>query len=233
MRRWLWLSLALAVAAFGLSLEVWYFHFDELPALVPTHWNIHGDADAWRPREDMFGVFLLLPGVMAGWVGLTLLLPWLSPAKFKVDSFRSTYGYLMFLIQGMFLYIHGVVLLGSLEAPLDVGRVLVAGICLFLALTGNVLGKVRRNFWMGVRTPWTLADERVWERTHRLAAWLFVAGGLFGCLGALLGLNLIVCFVGVMVAALVPVVYSLVIYKRLEREGRLAEPVRHAVEGED
>ena len=51
---------------------------------------------------------------------------------------------------------------------------------LLLALLGNVLGKVRRNFWVGVRTPWTLADVRVWERTHRLAAWLFTVAGLVG-----------------------------------------------------
>jgi uncharacterized membrane protein len=74
---------------------------------------------------------------------------------------------------------------------------------------------------MGVRTPWTLANEEVWEQTHRLAAWLFVASGLFGMLTALVGLPLYLCFAGIMVAALVPVVYSLVLYKRLERQGRV------------
>jgi uncharacterized membrane protein len=169
----------------------------------------------------MLAVFLLVPGLMFAWAGLTLLLPWLSPRKFDVDTFRGTYGYVMCVIQGLFLYVHGVILLGSLRPGLDVGRVLVAGILLFLTLVGNVLGKVRRNFWLGVRTPWTLASERVWERTHRLAAWLFVAAGAVGFVLVVCGVSLVVPFVGVLAAALVPVLYSLVVYKRLERAGRL------------
>ena len=84
---------------------------------------------------------------------------------------------------------------------------------------GNVLGKVRRNFWMGVRTPWTLASEKVWVATHRLAARLLTAGGLAGAVAAWLGAPLVLCFWLLMVALLWPAVHSLLLYKRLEREG--------------
>ncbi len=63
---------------------------------------------------------------------------------------------------------------------MDVGRFAVAGVFLLFAPIGNVLGKVDRNFFVGGRTPWTLADERVWHATHRLAAKIFVAGGMIG-----------------------------------------------------
>jgi uncharacterized membrane protein len=105
-------------------------------------------------------------------------------------------------------------------------RFFLGGLCLFFALIGNVLGKVRRNFWMGVRTPWTLASEAVWNQTHRLAAWLFVAAGLLGfALVMVLPPSAVWVLLAVLLpAALLPVVYSLVLYKRLEREGRLEPP---------
>jgi uncharacterized membrane protein len=221
MTRWLYVSIALTLVALAGSLGVYFFAYDKLPDQVPTHWNIHGEPDAWTPKEDVFWTFLLLPLAMAGMVLLTLLLPWLSPRQFEVDRFRDVYGYIMMLIVALFGYLHLVTLLASMQERIDLNRLLVGGILLFVALLGNVLGRVQRNFWIGVRTPWTLASERVWIDTHRLAAWLFVAAGLLGFVAVLLGAPLLWCFVGVILAALVPAVYSLVLYKRLAREGRI------------
>jgi uncharacterized membrane protein len=80
---------------------------------------------------------------------------------------------------------------------------------------------VKPNFWMGVRTPWTLADPQVWTQTHRVAAWTFVAVGVAGFVAALAGVPPVWCFGLLIAGALWPVVYSLVLYKRLERAGRL------------
>src|SRR5262249_44821666 len=108
------------------------------------------------------------------------------------------------------------------ENPLNLGRWLIAGFFLFFALMGNVLGRVRRNFWMGVRTPWTLASETVWNQTHRLTAWLFVAGGLAGFVAVVAGAPVVWCFVGFLVALVaLPIGYSFALYKKLERLGRL------------
>jgi uncharacterized membrane protein len=104
---------------------------------------------------------------------------------------------------------------------IDVGRLLVGGIFLFLALLGNVLGKVRRNFYIGVRVPWTLASDRVWNDTHRLAAWTTVLGSLLGFLIVITGLSMIAAIVVLVVAMLIPVVYSFIHYKQLERRGAL------------
>jgi uncharacterized membrane protein len=127
----------------------------------------------------------------------------------------------MALVVALLGYIHGVTLVGSLGAGVDLTRLLLGGIFLFLALMGNVLGKVRRNFWMGVRTPWTLASEAVWIRTHRLAAWVFVGGGLAGLAAVLLGVDFTVCMALLVVVGVVPVFYSLTLYKTLEKQGKL------------
>jgi uncharacterized membrane protein len=224
MTRWLTVSILLTLAALGGSLYTYEFQYDRLPEKVPIHWNIRGVPDRWVPKHDVIWNFLWMPAAMAGIVVLTAILPWLSPKQFDVDRFRDTYGYLMTLVVALFGFIHLLILFGSLQPPgsLDLGRWLVGGIFLFLALIGNVLGRTRRNFWMGVRTPWTLASETVWIRTHRLTAWLFVVIGVAGFAAVVAGVPLFWCFVTLMILGVcVPVVYSLTLYKRLERQGRL------------
>ncbi|HKI38803.1 MAG TPA: SdpI family protein [Gemmataceae bacterium] len=229
MTRWLYLSVALTLLALGASLYVWNVRYDDLPENVPTHWDANFNPDGFAPKQEVWKVFFILPLVMAGLCGLTLLLPWLSPKHFEVDTFRGTYGYIMMLVVALMGYLHVATLWGAMQPEENrtiFMRFFLGGICLFLALLGNVLGKVRRNFWMGVRTPWTLASEAVWNQTHRLAAWLFVAAGLagFALVMALPAGAAWVPLTVIVPAALVPVIYSLVLYKRLEREGKLEPP---------
>jgi uncharacterized membrane protein len=95
------------------------------------------------------------------------------------------------------------------------------GVCLLIALLGNVMGKVRRNFYVGIRTPWTIADERVWNATHRLGAKTMVVGAIIGLICALAEAGPLLCVVPVLAGAFVPVIYSLVYYKQLERRGEI------------
>src|SRR5262249_58530216 len=95
-------------------------------------------------------------------------------------------------VTALFAYMQGVLLYTVYQsahggAPVDLGRGFMAGLFLFFALIGNVMGKVRKNFYIGVRVPWTLASDRVWNDTHRLAAWVMVAAGVIGFLMTVLG----------------------------------------------
>jgi uncharacterized membrane protein len=222
MSRWLYLSVAATVVVLAATPLLYYGEYDRLAEQVPHHWNIHGQPDAFTPRERVLPLLLLSPAGMACIVALTLILPWLSPRSFTVDGFRPTFDYVMFLVVLLIGHIQAVTLAVAFQYVHDPARWMVAGILLMLALMGNVLGKVRRNFWMGVRTPWTLADPKVWERTHRVAAWLFTAAGVAGFVAVLAGAPLALCFVGLIAAALVVVLYSLVLYKRLEKQGKLS-----------
>jgi uncharacterized membrane protein len=227
MNRWRLVSAAATLGALAASLYLYSFQLDDLAERVPIHWDIHGMPDGTMRRE---AALFLMPACMAGLIGLTILLPWLSPRPFTVDGFRPTYEYTMSLVVVLFGYIHAMMLVAGMDPDFNSGRWLIGGLFLFFALLGNVLGKLRRNFWAGVRTPWTLASEKVWYRTHRLAGYLFVAAGLIGFGAVVLGVNLIVAFVLILIAALAPVVYSLWLYKRLEKSGQLdilpsSEPV--------
>jgi uncharacterized membrane protein len=224
--RWLYPSIVLTVLALAGSLYIYEARGSLLPEKVPVHWNAEGKADGFVPREgqSLLVYLLLLPGVMGLMVLLTLVLPWLSPKHFEIDRFRGTYGYIMFLIVALFAYIQIANVLGMMERPLDTAKLLIGGIMLFFALLGNVMGKVRRNFYVGVRTPWTLASDAVWDATHRLAAWLMVLGGVAGFLLLLAGVPFYYCLIGVLICLLIPVPYSLWLYKKLERAGKLESP---------
>ena len=101
------------------------------------------------------------------------------------------------------------------------GRAILGAVSIFMLAMGNVMGKVRRNFFIGIRTPWTLASERVWYATHRLAAKAFVVAGLAGLVIAFAGLSVWLWGAVIVASAAIPLVYSLLLYKRLERDGQL------------
>ncbi len=223
MKLWLMVSIALTVVVLASSLYVYANRTEWLPEKVPTHWNGEFKVDKYTSRDDMLVPLLLMPGVMVLMMVLAVVLPWLSPEKFKVEPFRATWDYIMALIEILFAYIQVVLLTAYREQmpASDFPRWLLAGMLIIMAMLGNRLGKVQRNFWMGVRTPWTLASETVWIRTHRLAAWTFTGGALIALAMLLIGINWLWAMSVFGVAAVFPVFYSLWLYKRLERAGQL------------
>jgi len=220
MTRLYWIASVLLVIG-AAAASAWLY--PRVPDQIPTHWNFKGEIDGYGAKS--WGLFLL-PAMMVPLLALFYFLPALSPKHFEVDAFRSTYLYIMVLITGMFAYLHGVILYAVWKSThgggsFDVGRPLLAGIFLFFALLGNVMGKVRKNFYIGVRVPWTLASDRVWNDTHRLAAWVMVAAGLIGFVITVSGVSIIYAIVVLVGSACIPIIYSFVHYKSLERRGAL------------
>jgi uncharacterized membrane protein len=158
---------------------------------------------------------------MAGMLILFGLLPWLSPKRFEVGTFRSTYLYIMLIIISLLAYTYALVLWAALLRPVRIDLAITGGVYVMFALLGNVMGKVRRNFYIGIRTPWTLANERVWYATHRFGGKTFVVAGLAGLLLTALDTPSWMLTSVLIAACVVPVAYSLIFYKRLERRGEL------------
>jgi len=192
--------------------------YPRLPSVVPMHWDANGNVNGWGAKWTLF---LIDPGIMASILILFGGLPWLSPKKFEVDSFRSTYLYIMVAILAMMAYAHTLILAASLSVGIDVGRAIEGGVCLLIALLGNVMGKVRRNFFVGIRTPWTLASEQVWNATHRMGAKTMFVAGVVGLLAVALKAPFWIPIAAIGAGALVPAIYSLIFYKQLERQGGL------------
>lgn len=204
---------ALVIAVLALACV----YYPQLPARIPIHWSASGAVNGYGPPMAIF----IGPAMMAALTLLGVAMPWLSPRAFTVDTFRATYGFIMVAVVAMVGYINVVTLWAAVAGSVDVARAMMGGIAVFMLLIGNVMGKVRRNFWIGIRTPWTLASEKVWYGTHRLAARLIVVSSLL-CLGCVVaGLSQAVSMTVLMTGLLIPVVYSLLYYKRLERSGEL------------
>ena len=213
-RKYYIICLALIVTCF-VAAAILYPH---MPSRVPIHWNIRGQVDGYGGKWTLLAI---LPGTMLGMMSLMAVIPWLSPRSFEVESFRSTYLYFMVVIVAYLAFIHALMLWAAVSGQMNIHKAISGGMCLLIALLGNVMGKVRRNFFIGIRTPWTLADERVWHATHRLGAKTLVMGGLVGLIFALAGGRLGLILVPVLAGAFVPVIYSLIYYKQLERRGEL------------
>lgn len=212
-KRFILVCLAALLLVLGMAAAI----YPELPARVPVHWNAAGEIDGWGERHALLVHSLFMLGSIALWV----LLPRVSPRRFAVDGFESTWWFSGMLMVCLFAYMQCVHLWAAWKPGFPMDRAVLGGLGLLFVLLGNVMGKVRRNFWLGVRTPWTLANERVWYATHRLAAKTMVAGGLLTLAAAMGGLPGPVAVVLLLASALVPVAYSLIYYKRLERAGTL------------
>ena len=220
MTRVYWI-IAILIVALSAGAAAWIS--PSLPEQIPTHWNIRGEVDGFGGKWTLY----LMPVWMVGMLVVFYFLPALSPKSFEVDTFRPTYLYIMVLVVGLFAYIQERAISTPVrqnvlkEPSVDFGRVFIAGMFLFFGLMGNVIGKVRKNFYMGIRVPWTLASDRVWNDTHRLAAWLWVAVGVLGFVLAVLGAPIYVAIILLVAAGLIPIVYSFIHYKALERSGTL------------
>lgn len=210
--------LAICCLLILVSAAITAYCYPQLPEIIPNHWGPDGKANGFGPRWQ---VWLLGPGAMAFLLGLGLAMPLLSPQKYKLESFQGTADFVVTAIIGAMGYFQAVMLLQVRGLEFDIGRAILPGIFLLLILIGNPLGKVKRNFYLGIRTPWTLADERVWYATHRFSARFMVATGALGLLASLLNAPLPLLVSLLLVWAIVPVLYSFIFYKRLEQRGGL------------
>ena len=205
----LWLLTgAIVFLSFALSTIL----YDRLPDPVPTHWGLSGRANGFMPKP--WGAYVL-PLAMTSVVLILALVPALSPKGFRINVESSAYrwtvasvAFLVFAVQTLALG----AALGTLA--MDPARpVLLCGI--FLMVLGNFLPVVRRNFYIGIRTPWTLADEEVWVRTHRWGGRVFVAGGVVTVMLSALGAPAPVAIAAFIAACVAPYLYSFLSYRSL------------------
>lgn len=165
------LALALTAAGFALGAAV----LPHLPAQVPTHWNLRGQPDAYGPAwEDAF----LIPSIALVLMAFLILVPNLPRLRATFSSFARTYGRICVTLAAVLLAIHTIVLLSAAGRSVPVAQSLASLMSLLIAVLGNWMGKLRRNALVGIRTPWTLASDEVWAKTHRTGGKLMFITGL-------------------------------------------------------
>jgi len=205
------LIVSIVFAAIAIGVAIWLY--PHMSARVATHWDINGQPNGYSSR---FWGAAMWPLLILGLAVLTAVLPRISPKGFGMESFADVFGLMMLVIQGVML-VHGIAaMLASAGHAVPMATIVHLSIGVLLMVLGNYMGKLRRNFFCGIKTPWTLASEAVWERTHRLAGWLFVLAGVVMVIVAPFHVMRLLLLGVVLVACLIPVVYSYFIYRRLE-----------------
>lgn len=204
-------------AAVALALLASALAYPSLPARVPVHWNIVGDVDRYgAPLEGA----LTVPVVMVVLAVLIPVLPRIDPRRASYAKFRGTYHLVMNAVLTLLLVVHLVLLAAALGADVAVARIVPAAVGVLLIVLGNVLPRTRPNWMFGVRTPWTLSNDRVWARTHRVGGYLLVLAGLVHVAAALLlrgPATFAIVLGSALAAAFGTVVYSYVAWRQETR----------------
>lgn len=188
--------------------------YPRLPERVAVHWNAQGEADGYDGR--FMGV-VFLPLMTIGFTLLMLVLPSIDPLRRNIAQFRPTFN-LFVLVFALFMsYLHGLTIAYNLVGPFNMTRWLVPAFAGLFYFCGVLVGKARRNYMIGIRTPWTLHSDAVWDATHRRGGTLFKGAALFSLLGMIIPSAAIwLMLAPVLAVAFYTMVYSYVVYRRLE-----------------
>ena len=183
-----------------------------VPDRIAVHWNIHGEVDGYGGK---FTGLVLLPLVTLGMYVLLLVLPAFDPGRANYPSFAGAYNAIRLTLTLFLSCIYIVSVLVALGYQVNMTTVVGLAMGLLFIVLGNVMGKIRPNWFVGVRTPWTLTSKLSWTKTHRLAGWLFILMGLMAIAWALVQAQWVfILMVTVDVCCgLVMVVYSYLVYR--------------------
>lgn len=194
--------LFLIAAMFAAAILVW----PNAPSDIPVHWTASGEVDRYGGKvEGLLGLPLMSLAIYL----LMRFMPRIDPGRANYARFSGAYTAMRVGIQALLAVIHAVVLAWISGRRIDVSQIVPLGIGALFVLLGAVLGKVRPNWFVGIRTPWTISSKRSWVRTHRLGGWLFMA---LGILFVLTGAFRLGRFGPVVLAAVVGVVVVLSVY---------------------
>ena len=195
------------VAMFVAGIAIW----PTTPARIPVHWDASGNANGYGGKAEGL---LLLPVIALGIYLLLLFIPRIDPGRANYAQFSGPFLVVRYAVLLMMAAIYGLTLIAIEVVDLNMTRVILGIVGLLFIVLGNVLGKVRPNWFVGVRTPWTLSSKRSWVRTHRLAGWLFTVAGLIFL--ALIAANVSVALPLIVSAVVGVIAVVLIVYSYIE-----------------
>ncbi|HET9777168.1 MAG TPA: SdpI family protein [Gemmatimonadaceae bacterium] len=204
-----WLPLLIVLAAIITSAVV----YPHLPDRVPTHWNAAGQPNGYSAR--FWGAWLI-PLFLIGMWAIMWILPAIDPRGANYAKFQPAFEAIIIALMLFLAALHIIALRAALGHPAHMERIVPLGVGILLVVIGNLLPRARPNWFVGIRTPWTLSSDRVWEKTHRLGGKLFVAGGLIIIIAGILVSQWahIVLIVVMLAITLGVMVYSYLEWKR-------------------
>jgi uncharacterized membrane protein len=187
-----------------------------LPVIVPTHWNYKGEIDGWGKKSSLIFITFLLPVLT---YLLFSIIPLIDPKK-KIQAMGNKFYNLKFFMV-LFMSALAIFIIHSVkEQSIANPAFLTFSIGLLYMLLGNYMKTIKANYFIGIRTPWTLENESVWKTTHILAGKLWFVGGLSIIISSLIASNKFnsVFLISVTILiAFIPIIYSYLEFKKIEK----------------
>ncbi|MED3930988.1 SdpI family protein [Priestia megaterium] len=196
-----------------LTLVAWLVALPHLPATMPIHWGANGEADGFATKIN---AMILTVGIMVLIYFIIAFVPRIDPRKENYKYFSKTYNIVLNAVLLLFFFVNMSTILQGLgyNVPMSYIAPIMAG--LVFIIIGNYLQRVRSNYFMGIRTPWTLSNETVWKKTHRLSGKIFFIGGLLILISAFLpdGYKSVIMWGSIVLCVAIPYLYSYLVYKK-------------------
>lgn len=192
--------------------------YSRLPDEIPINWNLSNGEVAYGSKTTLWG----LAGISPILAAMFMLLPTIDPRRQNYSKFRGFYDVFALVMMVFMLGLIGLTISEALNpGRISVSTSVTAAVGLLFVFIGNMMPKVKSNFFVGVKTPWALSNTEVWNQTHRLAGYLFFFGGILTIIAAFFLKDiplLIVLLVVTAVAAIVPIIMSYIWYRKIVLE---------------
>jgi len=209
MRRSEIIILVLIVFAFAVGI---YF-YPQMPEKIVSHWNMQGEADGYLSK--FWGVFLI-PLILIGLAIIFYAIPRIDPLKANIEVFRKYYDGFVLLFFFFLISVYLEVILWNIGVRIDPVILITTGLGVLFFYLGILLENSRRNWFIGIRTPWTLSNEKVWEETHKIGGKLFKIAGIISFIGFLFkNYALFFVFIPIILIVIYTVIYSYIKYRNL------------------
>ena len=191
-----------------------YYLYPSLPEKIPTHWNYAGQVDAYGTRDSIY----VAPFICLGMLLLFSILKKVDPKQMNYEKFSTTWEIIQYSLLLFFAYIFAISIYASLHPAFDVGMAVMLGIGVLFVILGNFMGKLRQNYFIGYKLPWTLNNEEVWNKTHRFAGKCMMLSGFIFMVNAWPKFYPLPIFITAMVIlGVLPIVYSYSIFHTLSK----------------
>jgi immunity protein, SdpI family len=201
----------LFVAALAVAASIWAY--PRLPPTMATHWSLNGTPDGFSSRTWALAI---VPIMLVFMTIMFNVLPKVDPRRENYAKFLSSYWLIANAVIVFLLIAHALVIASGLGFSVKIDRLMPLGIGLLFVFLGNYLTRVEPNWFIGIRTPWTLSSDTVWRRTHRTGGLLMVIGGLVLAVGAFMPrpVFLVLLVATICIVAVIPIVQSYVLWRR-------------------
>ncbi|MCK4968723.1 MAG: SdpI family protein [Candidatus Aenigmarchaeota archaeon] len=185
--------------------------FPSMPEIMATHWDINGNADGYSSRT--VGIFLF-PVMTFGIYLLFLLIPKIAVYKKNIQSFYKTYSnFIIYLISFMAI-VYAVTLLSNLGYVINMNYIIMPALGLLFYGVSFLLEDSKKNFFIGIRTPWTLSSDKVWEKTHKLGAKIFRVLAVLAFATLLFPNGIVLFIIPTFASVIFLIIYSYIEYQK-------------------